>query len=101
MSSNNLTYYVSSNNNLKFQFMSASISSATPFASSGSTYIWGQAPDPPPIKENQEITVTLLDGTEVSMTFKDYIQFTVYNNMIPSDCKDLAEFNEKMMVFRI
>ena len=56
---------------------------------------------PTPLKEDQEIEITLLDGTEVTMTLKDYFSFIAYNLMVPSDCKDLDEFNEKMLVFRI
>ena len=83
------------NNQLKFYSVSSNVSSI----SSGS-YTW-TAPEPIPITEEQKIEVTLLDGTKVTMSIKDYVQFTAYNKMIPSDCEDLDEFNEKMMVFRI
>ena len=56
---------------------------------------------PTPLEEDQEINVKLLDGTEVTMTLKDYFSFIAYNKMVPSDCKNLDEFNEKMLVFRI
>jgi len=54
-----------------------------------------------PLTEDRKINITLLDGTEVTMILKDYFQFVAYNLMVPSDCKNLDEFNEKMLVFRI
>ena len=84
---------------------------STSSASSGTTYYpssisgsvsgWNLNTKPDPLKEEQEIEVTLLDETKVIMTLKEYFSFIAYNLMVPSDCKDLDEFNEKMMVFRI
>lgn len=59
--------------------------------------VWEKAP----MQEDDKIEVTLLDGTKEIMTLKDYFQFIAYHKMIPSDCKDKSEFNEKMMVFRL
>ena len=72
-----------------------------PMSVSGSVTGWDIDTKTPPLKEDQEIEITLQDGTEVTITLKDYMQFVAYNKMVPSDCKDLDEFNEKMLVFRI
>jgi len=85
---------------------STNASSGTSFYSypptiSGSSVGWNLNTKPSPLTEEQEIEITLLDGTKVTMLLIDYFQFLTYNKMVPSDCKDLDEFNEKMLVFRI
>ena len=85
-------------------YSSSSISSSSSpwyYSTSGAIGGFDFEVKPTPLEEDQEINVKLLDGTEVTMTLKDYMQFIAYNKMVPSDCKDIHEFNEKMLVFRI
>ena len=54
------------------------------------------------VKEDELLVSLLLqDGDEVVMTLKDYVQFSTYYGIVPSDCKDIEEYDEKMLVFRI
>ena len=71
------------------------------WVSSSTTAGWPLDDKASPLKENQEIEVTLQDGTEVTMTLKNYMAFVAYNKMVPSDCKNIEEYNEKMLVLRI
>lgn len=68
---------------------------------SGTTWAGTGTIEEKPLKEDDEIEITLLDDTKVIITLKEYFSFIAYNKMVPSDCKNKKEFNEKMMVFRI
>lgn len=50
-------------------------------------------------EKEYKIRIELQDGTEKIIKFKDYMQFIAYHKMIPSDCKNTQEYEEKMGVF--
>ena len=77
--------------------------SANASAISGSSYSWAtQNLEPDPLDEDtQKIKIKLQDGTEKVLTIKNYFQFVAYYGMVPSDCADEKEYEEKMGVLII
>jgi len=72
-------------------------------SSSVSTTSYG--PYEPPranIDLNQtDFTFKLLDGTEKTLSAKEYFDFIAYNEMTPGDCKNEKEYLEKVMAIKL
>jgi len=50
---------------------------------------------------NTDFAFKLLDGTEKTLTAKEYFDFIAYNGMTPGDCKDEIEYMEKVMAIKL
>ena len=53
------------------------------------------------LEEDSVISFSLVDGSKQTLRLKEYILFMVSHAMYPSECKDLAEYKEKLGLLRI
>ena len=69
----------------------------------GTSTIWTSSSKPPTLQleEDTVISFSLVDGSKQTLRLKEYILFMVSHAMYPSECKDLAEYKEKLGLLRI
>ena len=48
-----------------------------------------------------QIYIELKSGSSAYLTFQEYMEFILYHDMLPSECKDMDELKEKLMVLRL
>ena len=74
----------------------------TPVTISGSTSAMGWFESAGThMDENITIDITLKDGTEKDLSFKEYMMFVAYWRMLPSDCKDAHEYEKRVLAMRL
>jgi hypothetical protein len=74
---------------LSFVFSSSQISS--PFITGN---FWNDKKVNPDV--DYEVDITLQDGSQFTIPYKDYWKFVGFHGHKPEDCKDYKEYNRKM-----